>query len=95
MQIRGDTLFRALQHAGLPKVPEEFSVTLLHQAIPWAALAAIDTFLRVFEQITTRPAWQDIVLASVPQIAQHKRVEACFFVRGIFSCYPTSRIVRS
>jgi hypothetical protein len=72
-------LFKALQQAGMPDVPERFSVALLRQEIPGVLLAQIDAFIRVFDRVTTRPAWQQTVTASGPGIARVKRSEVCFF----------------
>lgn len=79
METVAETLFAALRHAGMPEVPERFSVALAHQDIPAAILAEIDTFIRTFDRITTRPAWQEAVTASGAEIARQKRSEVCFF----------------
>jgi len=63
----------------MPDVSEQFSVALVHQEIPRTILAEIDTFIRVFDRGTARPAWQQTVTASGPEIARLKRSEACFF----------------
>ena len=74
-----DRLFAALRESGMPDVPERFSVAALHQEIPRAILAGIDTFIRVFDGVTTRPAWQQTVTASSPEIVRLQRSEVCFF----------------
>ncbi len=79
IQTRADRLFSALHEAGLPPIPEAFSVVPWHQAIPQAILTKIDQFIRTFEHVTTRPAWQQAVTAAAPAITQHKRAEVCFF----------------
>jgi len=79
MQTTADRLFSALHEAGLPPVPEEFSVVPWHQEIPQATLAEIDHFVRVFEDVTTRSAWQKAVTAAAPPIVRNKRSEVCFF----------------
>jgi hypothetical protein len=43
-----NTFYTALQAAGLPDVPAEFSVVPQHQIIPAAILAEIPDFIRVF-----------------------------------------------
>jgi len=73
------TLFAALRESGMPEVPERFSVALAHQEIPKAILAEIDDFIRTFDRVTTRPAWQETVTSSAPEIARRKRGEVCFF----------------
>src|SRR5512139_1925862 len=82
------TLFAALRQSGIPEVPEQFSVALAHQAIPSAILADIDAFIRTFDRVTTRPVWQDVVTASVPEIARSKRNEVCFFSAWDFHLPP-------
>ena len=53
-----DRFHQALRQAGMPDVPESFSVALVHQKIPRAVLAEIDVFIQMFDRVTTRPAWQ-------------------------------------
>ncbi len=74
-----EQLFAALRESGMPDVPEQFSVALTHQEIPRTILAEIDAFIRTFDRVTTRPAWQETVTASGPEIATLKRSEVCFF----------------
>lgn len=78
-QSKADRLFRVLHEAGLPPVPQEFSVVPRHQAIPQATLAEIDHFIRTFEEVTTRSTWQAAVTAAAPPVARNKRSEVCFF----------------
>ena len=61
MEDRREQLWSRLRAAGIPGVPDEFSVTFAHQTIPAAVLAEIDDFIRVFENVTTRPVWQENV----------------------------------
>ena len=61
MDAVADRLFAALRDSGMPEVPERFSVALAHQEIPRAILAEIDDFIRTFDRVTTRPAWQEMV----------------------------------
>jgi hypothetical protein len=88
MLTKKDQLFAALKAAGMPSVPDEFSVVPLFQVIPKATLTEIETFIRVFEQVTTRPSWQEVVIASAPEIARHKRTEVCFFSAWDFHLPP-------
>jgi hypothetical protein len=81
-------LVAALQAAGMPDVPECFSVALLHQQIPARILAGIDELIRVFDRVTTRPAWQDAATASAPEICRQARSEVCFFSAWDFHLPP-------
>jgi|GEM_PF-6245860 len=78
MSVDKEAYFGALTLSGMPEIPQEFSVTPLAQFIPRTTLAEIDKFIRLFDQITTRPGWQNIVTASAPQIAQFPRSEVAF-----------------
>jgi hypothetical protein len=71
--------FARLHNAGMPTIPDEFSVVPLHQEIPKAILAEIDIFIDVFDRVTTRAVWQDAVTAGSPKFIQQKRSETCFF----------------
>lgn len=79
MSTPKDQLFATLTAAGMPPVPQEFSVVPLPQIIPATALAEIEAFIGTFERVTTRPRWQETVVAVAPEIARHKRTEVCFF----------------
>lgn len=79
MQQPEAEFFAALINAGMPEIPGQFSVVPYPQLIPSATLAEIDTFIRVFDRVTTRPAWCRAVTASAPGIARHPRTERCFF----------------
>jgi len=74
-----ERLFAALQAAGMPEVPGEFSVVPRHQVLPGALLAEITGFIHVFDQVTTRKAWQAAARREAPAIAQLRRPEVCFF----------------
>lgn len=74
-----ETLAADLREAGLAGVPERFSIAPVHQEIPHAMLAGIDDFLRVFERVTAREAWQAAAIAAAPPIARTRRTESCFF----------------
>ena len=83
-----DRLYAALREAGMPDVPEGFSVALVPQVVPRALVAAIESFIRVFDRVTTRPAWQEAMTASGPAIARHRRSEVCFFSAWDFHLPP-------
>ncbi len=74
-----DLFFAELRAAGMPEIPGAFSVAPFHQEVPGAILEDIDRFIRVFDRVTTRPAWQDRVTAAAPAIARQRRREVCFF----------------
>jgi len=76
---RAKQFFAALEAAGMPEVPGEFSVVPRHQVIPAAALREIDRFIHVFDHVTTREAWQAAAQREAPAIAQPRRPEICFF----------------
>lgn len=52
--------FAALEAAGMPEVPGEFSVVPQHQVIPGTTLQEIARFIRVFDRVTAREAWQAV-----------------------------------
>jgi hypothetical protein len=83
-----ERLFAALQQSGMADVPERFSVAAVHQEIPRAILADIDSFIRVFDRVTTRPLWQQGVTVSGPEIARQRRSEVCFFSAWDFHIPP-------
>ncbi|MCW5659172.1 MAG: hypothetical protein KIT60_15830 [Burkholderiaceae bacterium] len=80
----------ALREAGMLDVPERFSVALVPQVIPRALLAAIESFIGVFDRVTTRPAWQEAMTANGPAIARRRRAEVCFFSAWDFHLPPES-----
>ena len=45
-------LYAALREAGMPDVPEGFSVSLLPQVVPHALLTAIESFTSVFDRVS-------------------------------------------
>ena len=51
---RANTFHTALQAAGMPPVPGEFSVVPQHQVIPASILAEISDFIRAFDRVTGR-----------------------------------------
>lgn len=81
-------LYESLRQAGLPDVPESFSIAVVHQEISRAIVTEIERFIRVFDRITTRPVWQEAVTATAPPIARGKRSEVCFFSAWDFHLPP-------
>jgi hypothetical protein len=86
--ILAEKFYGALQAAGMPKVPEEFSVVPQHQVIPSAVLAEIAGFIRAFDRVTTREAWQAAALSDAQAIVQLRRPEVCFFSAWDFHLPP-------
>ncbi|WP_026736354.1 hypothetical protein [Fischerella sp. PCC 9605] len=74
-----ERLFAALQAAGMPQIPGEFSVVPWYQEIPQSLLAEIREFIRLFDRVTTRLTWQSAVTADSLEITRHRRPEVCFF----------------
>jgi len=90
MQEPGARLFRALREAGIAEVPDGFSIALVHQEIPHELVAELDSFVRIFECVTTRASWQQAVTASAAEIARQRRSEVCFFSAWDFHLPPHS-----
>lgn len=88
MEDRREQLWRRLRDAGIPGVPDAFSVTFAHQAVPAPVLAEVDDFIRVFEDVTTRPAWQEKVIGWSGQELPPRRPEVCFFSAWDFHLPP-------
>ena len=61
---RVNTFYTALQAAGMPDVPGEFSVVPQDQVIP-AILAEISDFIRAFDRVTGRMTWQAAAWSAV------------------------------
>jgi hypothetical protein len=80
--------YTELQAAGMPEAPQEFSVVPQHQAIPGAILAEISDFIRAFDRVTGRRAWQVTALREAPPIVQFRRQEVCFFSAWDFHLPP-------
>jgi hypothetical protein len=81
-------LVSELRRAGMRDVPERFSVASAHQAIPRETLAQIGEFIRLFDRVTARPAWQQ---ASPPEgsgPARRGHAEVCFFSAWDFHLPP-------
>lgn len=72
----------------LPDLPPDFSVVPRHQVIPGGTVEEIARFIRVFDQVTTREAWQVAALREAPAIAQSRRRETCFFSAWDFHLPP-------
>jgi len=53
------------------------------------SLAEICEFIRVFDEVTARAAWQAAALRGAPAIAQLRRNEVCFFSAWDFHLAPT------
>jgi hypothetical protein len=83
-----ERFFAALQTAGMLEVPGQFSVVPRHQVIASAILAEIAGFIRVFDQVTAREAWQAAARREAPAIAQLRRPEVCFFSAWDFHLPP-------
>ncbi len=79
MRGPAENFYTALKAAGMLEVPGEFSVVPQHQVIPSANLAGISDFIRCFDRVTARKAWQAAALRRTPAIAQLRRQEVCFF----------------
>ena len=74
-----ERFFAALQAAGMPGVPAEFSV------VPRPEIAK---FIRVFDTVTAREPWRAAALKEAPAIAQLRRSEVCFFSAWDFHLPP-------
>jgi hypothetical protein len=88
MPLDKEKFFAALKASGMPEVPQDFSVVPLAQLIPLRTLTEIDDFIRLFDRVTTRATWQQVVTMSAPQIAQMPRREVCFFTAWDFHLSP-------
>lgn len=69
-------------------VPERFSIAPLHQEVPRAVLDEITAFIRVFDRVTGRDAWQRRAVETAPAIARSSRPESCFFSAWDFHLPP-------
>jgi len=83
-----ENFYAALRATGMPEVPAEFSVVPQHQVIPGAILAEISDFIRAFDRVTARGAWQVAALREAPPIVQLRRPEVCFFSAWDFHLPP-------
>jgi hypothetical protein len=75
----------------MPEVPAEFTVVPQHQVISSAVLAEISDFIRAFDRVTGRGAWQAAALREAPPIVQLRRPEICFFSAWDFHLPPGDR----
>jgi hypothetical protein len=82
------SFYVALQDAGMPAVPGEFSVVPQHQVIPSAVLAEISDFILSFDRVTGREAWRTAALRNASAIVQLRRPEVCFFSAWDFHLSP-------
>ena len=60
-------------------VPERLGIAPVHQEIPRAILTDIEEFIRVFDRVTSRRAWQERATTESPEITRFERSECCFF----------------
>jgi hypothetical protein len=86
-----ENFYAELQAARMPEVPAEFSVVPRYQVIPGAVLAEISDFIRAFDRVTARGAWQAAALRGAPPIVQLRRPEICFFSAWDFHLPPGDR----
>jgi hypothetical protein len=73
----------------MPEAPREFSVVPQHQIIPSVILAEISDFIRTFDRVTAREAWQAKASHEAPAIVQLRRREVCFFSAWDFHLPPS------
>ena len=85
---RIDRLEAALIAAGMSEVPHGFSVAPVSQEVSDELLAEMETFIRVFDRVTTRASWQRGFTASDPPQARQSRGEVCFFSAWDFHLPP-------
>ena len=88
MALVPEEFFAALTASGMPEIPQDFSVVPLAQLIPLTTLVEIDNFIRLFDRVTTRTTWQQVVTRSAPEIARFVRSEVCFFTAWDFHLSP-------
>jgi len=81
-------LFASLEAAGMPPVPDVFSVVPQHQQVSAASLDDIRRFIGVFDHVTARAPWQAAARCGLPAIAQIMRPETCFFSAWDFHLPP-------
>jgi hypothetical protein len=87
-----ETIFERLVHelrrAGMRDVPQRFSVAPGHQTIPRETLGEIGEFIRLFDRVTMRPAWQETLLGAARDPARGSHGEVCFFSAWDFHLPP-------
>ena len=89
IEAEGTRFRTCLQRAGLPPVPEEFSVVPAAQTICRETIEEIEAFIRVFDAVTTRASWVDRMRRELPPAGQGRR-EVCFFSAWDFHIPPGS-----
>jgi hypothetical protein len=75
----------------MPELPAEFSVVARHQVVHAAMLGEISDFIRAFDRVTTRGAWQTAALSVAPPLAQLRQPGVCFFSAWDFHLPPGDR----
>lgn len=88
LAVSQEQFFAALTAAGMPEVPQHFSVVPFPQCVSPTVLSEIDAFIRLFDRVTTRPSWQRGVTADAPPISRFPRTEVCFFTAWDFHLSP-------
>jgi hypothetical protein len=88
MTILEEKFFAKLREAGMPEVPDRFSVVAHHQEIPQSILTEIGTFIGIFDRVTERSTWQEAVTTDAPEISRSPRPEVCFFSAWDFHLPP-------
>jgi hypothetical protein len=83
-----DEVVRGLREAGLLDVPERFGIASVHQEIAQSTIAEIDAFIRVFDRVTSRDAWEREATARGPATGHSKGRETCFFSAWDFHVPP-------
>ncbi|MGB5632970.1 MAG: hypothetical protein WBM86_09370 [Waterburya sp.] len=83
-----ERFWSALRTAGMPEVPEQFSVVPFPQTIPQSILAELATFIDTFNRVSGRRAWQERVTSLGPKIVRVTRPEVCFFSAWDFHLPP-------
>jgi hypothetical protein len=83
-----ERLVEELRRAGMRDVPDRFSVASAHQTIPRETRAGIDDLIRVFDRVTTRPAWQEAAWRERGDPARRPHPEVCFFSAWDFHLPP-------
>ena len=84
-EAEGARFRTCLQRAGLPPIPDEFSVVPAAQTIRRDIIEDIETFIRVFDSVTTRASWVNRMLRELPPAG-----EVCFFSAWDFHIPPGS-----
>lgn len=88
MPLKEQELYDQLTASGMPAVPEEFSVTFAHQSVCPTTLSEIESFIGVFEAVTSRREWQEGVTRARPELMRTGQQEVCFFSAWDFHLPP-------